>query len=223
MVFLAHSLLGPLDRQSTIASEGFHPGLTVGGALAQKLLVDRRSADHVVEEVHYLLGPPQAAEVTVNDDAVEAVVDKRQQIAEQLGEQFHGIAPKPARGRKTVNRGPRRRIVEGRSFRLAGEVRYIQRRAADHDSRIITVGQLVLFSTQTGDAWLLDPADRLAAQLARDGKSKPVHIEETDTTFAIAWKGRYRIDGPAFVCSELETGRTTTILGYPTDQLAQTP
>ena len=133
------------------------------------------------------------------------------------------MPPKPARGRKTVNRGPRRRIVEGRSFRLADEVRYIQRRAADHDSRIITVGQLVLFSTQTGDAWLLDPADRLAAQLARDGKNKPVHIEETDTTFAIAWKGRYRIDGPAVVCSELETGRTTTILGYPTDQLTQTP
>jgi len=52
MVFVAHSLLGPLDRQSTIASEGFHPGLIVGGALAQKLLVDHRNADHVVEEVH---------------------------------------------------------------------------------------------------------------------------------------------------------------------------
>jgi hypothetical protein len=49
--------------------------------------------------------------------------------------------------------------VEGKSFRLANEVRYIQRRVADHDSRILTIGQLVLFSTETGDAWLLDPAD----------------------------------------------------------------
>ena len=102
-------------------------------------------------------------------------------------------------------------------------MRYIQRRAADHDSRIITVGQLVLFSTQTGHAWLLDPTDLLAASRARDGQSEAIHIQETVTTFAIAWKGRYRIDGPAVVCSELETGRTTTILGYPTDQLAQTP
>jgi hypothetical protein len=101
-------------------------------------------------------------------------------------------------------------------------VRYIQRRAADYDSRILTIGQLVLFSTQTGDAWLLDPADRLATRLARDGESEPVHIKETDTTFVIAWKGRYRIDGPAFVYSDRETGRTTTILGYPTDKLAQT-
>jgi hypothetical protein len=132
------------------------------------------------------------------------------------------IPPRPARGRKTSRRGPGQRIVEGRSFRLVDAVRYIQRRAADYDSRIVTIGQLVLFSTQTGDAWLLDPADRLAARLARDGESEPVHIEETDTTFAIAWKGRYRIDGPAFVYSDRETGRTTTILGYPTDKLAQT-
>jgi hypothetical protein len=44
------------------------------------------------------------------------------------------------------------RMVEGRSFRLAAEVRYIQRRAADSDSRIVSIGQLVLFSTETGDA-----------------------------------------------------------------------
>jgi hypothetical protein len=111
--------------------------------------------------------------------------------------------------------------VEGKSFRLADEVRYIQRRAADHGGRIVTIGQLVLFSTETGDAWLLDPADRLAARLARDGESEPVHIEETDTTFTIGWKGRYRLDGPAFVYSDQDTGRVVTILGYPTDKLSQ--
>ncbi|HTD54194.1 MAG TPA: hypothetical protein VK670_02350 [Silvibacterium sp.] len=128
--------------------------------------------------------------------------------------------PRPARGRKTVKHGPGQQIVDGRSFRLADEVRYIQRRAAGHDSRIVTIAQLVLFSTQTGDAWLLDSADRLALRLARDGQSEAVHLEETDTTFVIAWKGSYRIDGPAFIYSDRDTGRTTTILGYPTDKLA---
>jgi hypothetical protein len=132
------------------------------------------------------------------------------------------LPPRPARGRKTVKRGPGQQFVEGRNFRLADEVRYIQRRATEHDSRIVTVGQLVLFSTQTGDAWLLDPADRLALRLAQDGQSEAVHLEETDTTFAIAWKGRYRIDGPAFIYSDRDTGRTTTILGYPIDKLALT-
>jgi hypothetical protein len=99
------------------------------------------------------------------------------------------IPSRHARGRKPIRRGPGKRIVEGKSFRLADEVRYIQRRAADYDGRIVTVGQLVLFSTETGDAWLLDPAERLAARLARDGENEPIHIEETDTTFAIGWKG----------------------------------
>ena len=111
--------------------------------------------------------------------------------------------------------------MEGKSFGLADEVRYLQRRAANHDGRIVTIGQLILFSTKTGDAWLLDPDDRLAARLARDGESETIHIEETDTTFAIGWKGHYRIDGPAFVYSDRDTGRLTTILGYPTDKLSQ--
>jgi len=85
----------------------------------------------------------------------------------------------------------------------------------------VTFGQLILFSTETGDAWLLDPADRLAARLARDGESEPIHIEETDITFAIGWKGRYRIEPPAFVYADNDSGRVTTILGYPTDRLAQ--
>lgn len=102
-----------------------------------------------------------------------------------------------------------KRIVEGTSFRLGDEVRYIQR-----------IGQLVLFSTDTGDAWLLDRSDQLAARLARDGETEPVHIEETDTAFTIGWKGRYRIDGPAFVYSDRESGRVVTILGYPTDKIA---
>jgi hypothetical protein len=131
------------------------------------------------------------------------------------------IPTRPARGRKTIKRGTGKRIVEGESFRLADEVRYIQRRAADHDGRIVTFGQLVLFSTETGDAWLLDSADRLAARLARDGESEPIHIEESDTTFAIGWKGRYRIEGPAFVYSDQDSGRVTTILGYPTGKLGQ--
>jgi len=128
------------------------------------------------------------------------------------------VSPRPARGRKTIRRGPGQQIVGGRDFRLADEVRYIQRRAADHHGRIVTIGQLILFSTETGDAWLLDPADRLAARLARDGASEPIHIEESDTTFVIGWKGRYRIEGPAFVYSDNESGRATTI---PIDQLAQ--
>jgi hypothetical protein len=46
--------------------------------------------------------PRDAAEVTANDKAVEAVIDERQQFAEQLDEQLHGIRPRPASDTKTI-------------------------------------------------------------------------------------------------------------------------
>ena len=123
-------------------------------------------------------------------------------------------------GRSANKRGPGQRLVDGARFRLADEVRTIQRRAANHDGRVVIIGQLTLFSTETGNAWLLDRDDHLALRLARAGDPEPFRIEETDTSFAIDWKGHYRIEGAAFVYTDRDTGRTTTILGYPTEKLA---
>jgi hypothetical protein len=99
-------------------------------------------------------------------------------------------------GTRAIKRGKGKQVVDGKDFRLAEEIRYIQDKAADHILRMVTIGQLILFSTQTGDAWLLDVTDKLAARLARDGDPEPIHLEETDTSFAIGWKGNYRIDAP---------------------------
>ena len=95
----------------------------------------------------------------------------------------------------------------------------MQRRAAERSGRIVTIGPLLLFSTESGDAWILDPADRLASRIAREGISTPVHIEETDTGFAVEWQGGYEISGAAFVFADRESGRVTTILGYPTQRI----
>jgi hypothetical protein len=93
------------------------------------------------------------------------------------------------KGRRPIKPGAGQRIVDGKNFRLADEVRYILGRAAEHDGRVITIGQIILFSTETGDAWLIEPSDQLAARLARDGDPEPFHIEENETTFTIDWKG----------------------------------
>lgn len=110
-------------------------------------------------------------------------------------------------GRKTIKRGPGKRQIDGKDFRLADEIRYIQRRAAEHDGRFVTVGPLALFSTDTGDAWLLDAEDHLAVRLARDGDP--------------GWQGKYRIDGDAFVYMDRDSGRVITVLGYPTRRIAE--
>jgi hypothetical protein len=78
--------------------------------------------------------------------------------------------------------------VEGKDFRLAKEIKYIQRRAAEHGGRFVTIGPLALFSTETGDAWILDPSDQLAARLARDGDPEPIDFEEPTLTSPSAGK-----------------------------------
>src|SRR5580693_338894 len=100
------------------------------------------------------------------------------------------IPARPARGRKPIRRGPGERIVEGKSFRLADEVRYIQRRAADHNGRIVTIGQLVLFSTETGDAW---PARPRQSARRRAGSRRG---EQADARRGNRYQVRDRLEGP---------------------------
>jgi hypothetical protein len=89
----------------------------------------------------------------------------------------------------------------------------LERRAAAHDSRIVSIGQLVLFSSESGDAWMLDPSEHLAVRLASEGQPEPIHIEDTETTFTVAWTGQYGIVGPAFLYTDPDSRRVTTTFG----------
>ena len=108
-----------------------------------------------------------------------------------------------------------RRVLSREEVSIAGEVRYIVRRAQDQESRVVALGPLVFFSTETGDAWVLDPEDSLALCLAREGEPLPGEIQETPETFAIGWNSRYSIDGDLFVYKTAE-GREIAVHGYPT-------
>ncbi|HKC13724.1 MAG TPA: hypothetical protein VKI41_16995 [Vicinamibacteria bacterium] len=121
--------------------------------------------------------------------------------------------------RRPVKRGQGQQQIERKDFNLADEIAYIQRQAADHVSRIVTLGPVLLFSTKSGDAWLLDPADHLATPIARDGEALPVSIVDAEKTFSVAWRGRYEITGDVFTFHDAESGRVTALLGYPTRPL----
>jgi len=70
------------------------------------------------------------------------------------------------------------------------EVDYIIARAAQFDSRVVTLGQLVFFSTASGDAWMLDPEDGLALKLAEAGIRNPPRLSKPPT--ALRLSGRHR-------------------------------
>jgi hypothetical protein len=58
------------------------------------------------------------------------------------------------------------------------------RRAAEHDARIVTVGQLFLLDRAAMHGYSM-LSTIWPPRLARDGDPEPIHIEDSDTTFAI--------------------------------------
>ena len=109
-------------------------------------------------------------------------------------------------------------VLRREQVSITGEANYIISRAKSNGVRVVILGPLIFFSTETGDAWVLDPEDGLALCLAQGGEAQPFTITETTTDFSIEWKASYQIDGDVFIVTE-GAGRTRSILGYPTAEI----
>ena len=104
---------------------------------------------------------------------------------------------------------------------INAEIRHITQLAQAQQSRIVQLGSLVLFSTRTGDAWLLDAEDHLALCLCRAGDPQPSRIIDRPTTFGIDWPATFTIEEGTFIVQE-RSGKTVAIQGYPTPEIAAT-
>jgi len=98
------------------------------------------------------------------------------------------------------------------------EARRIQSKALGGQASVVRLDQTVFFSTESGDAWMLDPEDGYAVCLARDFEPRGIPIQETATKVAIGWNADYRIEGEAFTIVERD-GSTRTIMGYPVAEI----
>lgn len=127
---------------------------------------------------------------------------------------------KAAKERDRVAEAARRLMVSHTDVSIQREVAHIVDRAVRRDGRVVVIGELVLFATASGDAWLLDTDDQTAVCLARDGASQGVRIVETPTQFAIDWDGTYTFDGKVFRVRH-RSGKLSAITGYPLDEIQQ--
>ncbi len=94
------------------------------------------------------------------------------------------------------------------------EARRIQQKALEGEASVVRLGQIVFFSTETGDGWMLDPEEGNAVCLVRDFEPRPIPIEETPAKLAIEWNAEYAIEGGAFTVTEGDSA-ARTIVGYP--------
>ncbi len=114
----------------------------------------------------------------------------------------------------------KRRKLSRDQISVTGEANHIIGKAQEHDARVVTLGSIVFFSTDTGDAWMLDPEDKLALCLARDGAKQDYMILETESRFQIGWNARYDIQDDLFAVATAD-GRIHTIIGYPTEEIVR--
>ena len=120
----------------------------------------------------------------------------------------------------------RRRAGQGVSVRrvrpdILQEVSGIVESARQGQTRVVGFGPLVLFASETGDAWLLDWQKESAVCLMRDGEAQQVKIRETETAYSIEWTSTYSIHGDAMTFQH-SSGRIVSIQGYPTGPIVET-
>ena len=112
------------------------------------------------------------------------------------------------------------RTVTRHEMSIAAEFKHIRTYAKAGKTHIVTLDPLIFFSSKTGDAWVLVPTDHLAACLMSGRQPISVSVRESETSFLIAWQGKYTIRGQSFIFSDAE-GRTTTYLDYPVQYISR--
>ncbi|MBI5365873.1 MAG: hypothetical protein HZA54_02450 [Planctomycetes bacterium] len=120
-----------------------------------------------------------------------------------------------------MKRSDRAQFIAGKDVSYRREVEYIVGRALAGVACIVSLGPLVFFSSDTGDAWVLDAQDGDALPLARGGARLPVRMVETQGKLVVNWTCDFRIEGELFVVAERKGGRIRSIAGYPTDEIAR--
>ena len=113
------------------------------------------------------------------------------------------------------------RSVAAKDISFLGEAAYIVRRAAERDARVVSLGLLLFFSTNTGDAWVLDPEEGFARCLAKEGNPLAPGIDETPEGCSVAWTTDYRIDDDLMVFVD-RSGGVRTVAGYPLREISRT-
>jgi hypothetical protein len=106
-----------------------------------------------------------------------------------------------------------------KELNMLKEVSYIIDCARRGDSRLMSLGSFILFSTDMGDAWLLEQREMLALCLMQDGEEQPYIIQDTPQRFAVGWNATYQIDGSRFIVKRKD-GKIIVRFDYPAKEIA---
>lgn len=93
------------------------------------------------------------------------------------------------------------------------------RAATQGEATLNCLGNFIFFSTESGEAWMLDYRKNCALRLAEKNEIAPYTILESKERFQVEWKERFRIEGDLFIASR--QGKETAFHNYPIDALTR--
>ncbi|MBU4117598.1 MAG: SEC-C domain-containing protein [Proteobacteria bacterium] len=102
------------------------------------------------------------------------------------------------------------------------EVEKIQESAAAKKGAVLALGVFVLFSTTSGDAWLLEVTDMDAIQVAQGGEKVAVQIEENPETIEINWTHKFDVKNKKFILTSYKDKSEEVREDYPVHTILST-
>jgi hypothetical protein len=97
---------------------------------------------------------------------------------------------------------------------LSAEISKLQQKAADKTAVMWTKGVFVFFSTEEGDAWVLEASGNDALQVAEAGQLIKVDVAQTDDAIEVTWSHQFAIRKD-FTVSAYADQRRSVYTGYP--------
>ncbi len=96
----------------------------------------------------------------------------------------------------------------------------LQEKAIARQASFYTLGAFILFTTVTGDGWVLEITEMDAVQVASNGKKLDIAIEENAETIEINWTYHFVLEGKIFIAKSYANNEITNWEGYPTHSIA---
>lgn len=97
---------------------------------------------------------------------------------------------------------------------LSAEIEKLQQKVSEKSAVMWTRGVFVFFSTEDGDAWVLEASGMDALQVAAAGQLLEVDVAQTEDAIEVTWSHQFSIRKD-FTVSAYADQRRSVLSGYP--------
>ena len=110
--------------------------------------------------------------------------------------------------------------VRQEKISLLGEVAKLQRAVQQRQEICRTLGVFIFFSTQDGDAWVLETTERDAFQAAAAGQPLPPPVQEQLDIIEVDWSHAFALRDRCLVLTNHADGVEKVLTAAPAEQIS---